>query len=1000
MHDAPRDRAEDQATMRIRPEESGQGESSEEGAGGDSTDHLSEQERGNGVQLEGYDLRRRLAGGGQATVWEAIQQATGRKVAVKILHEGSFGSEDARRRFDREVRILAALDHPNIVKVVDRGRTTFGADYLVMDYVQGRSLDGWLEAYYVKHPGGPPPESPAQVLQLFLKICDAVHAAHIRGIVHRDLKPGNLMVDDSDEPHILDFGLAREGLEPVDRDGKPGVMTMSGQFLGSLPWASPEQAEGQQSKVDIRSDVYALGVILCQMLTGHFPYEVRGSMPDVLKNIISTPPTPPSELIRSGVKGADPRRDTALRRASSALNPVVDAIVLKALSKKREDRYQSAGELAKEIVAYLGGRPTLASGDAYGRAGRRGPVLIAAGIIIIAAIAAGIWWLNKGSSPPSTPSSAIEETEPDASVAGAVKVPSGDVQDTAAVRGELPFGMTAAEIESNLKVYRKRIEMVFPGQGARLTLTPDGRLIFELSPEFNPSETLNLELLRLMPLSELILVRRVQGSREWIPDLDPLSDLQLRRFELNHSVVDDLRPLQGHPLSHLVLANTDVADLAPIEGMPLEYLDLTGSKVVSLSPLAGAPLSTLILDGNPVRYLDALSEMRLRELQLNSTKIMDIESLRGLPLQHLEFAYTRVVDLSPLQGMPLKQLTLDGCWQIEDFTPLKGLPLEYLDVSSTKVRDLGILEGMALRTLMIHNSAVISLSALEGLPLTHLVGIRPDIKDLSPLATLPLKSLDMPGYIGDLSALADTSLEALNLFDATVPTLEPLRGLPLKRLIIQHVDVKDSDLSPLYGNAELRELHVSGDVISHAIAAQASAITVDEFLKSAHALIEGFREVPGFLAEPSPVYPGYSGQRIANRMIKALEELKVISSTGMNGGPRYFLCPLYLTWDEANRFCESVGAHLATIAMAEEANYLDENLHPNEFRIGGAYAAEKGGWHWVTGEPWGYERWGAGPPASVKERESLMVVRTAWSASSPEHRSPFVMEWEEASIPY
>src|SRR5262249_37542518 len=131
---------------------------------------------------------------------------------------------------------------------------------------------------------GAPTSSIAEPLKLFLKICQAIHAAHLRGVIHRDLKPGNIQIDPESEPHVLDFGLAK--LDTVGPGSSAAAaMTQTGHFFGSLPWASPEQAAGRSAAVDVRSDVYALGVILYQMLTGRFPYGVEGGPAEVLHNI-------------------------------------------------------------------------------------------------------------------------------------------------------------------------------------------------------------------------------------------------------------------------------------------------------------------------------------------------------------------------------------------------------------------------------------------------------------------------------------------------------------------------------------------------------------------------------------------------------------------------------------------------------------------------------------------------------------------------------------------
>ncbi len=240
------------------------------------------------VQVPGYSILREISRGGQAAVYLATQLSTGRKIALKIMHDGPFASDRAITRFRREVQALAALNHPNIVTIIDTGKTPDGTRFIAMNYIAGMNLSDFMKDRHKKDP-----TDPAKLLRLFLKICDAVNAAHRLGIIHRDLKPSNIRVDERGEPHILDFGLARTALDHALPNPDHAV-SVTGEFLGSLPWSSPEQAEGNPEKIDIRTDVYSLGVILYQILTnGRFPYEVVGNIRDILNNILTVDPTPP-----------------------------------------------------------------------------------------------------------------------------------------------------------------------------------------------------------------------------------------------------------------------------------------------------------------------------------------------------------------------------------------------------------------------------------------------------------------------------------------------------------------------------------------------------------------------------------------------------------------------------------------------------------------------------------------------------------------------------------
>jgi tRNA A-37 threonylcarbamoyl transferase component Bud32/tetratricopeptide (TPR) repeat protein len=286
----------------------------------------------------GYQLVREIRRGGQGVVYQAIQKTTRRKVAIKVMREGPFGDPREKARFEREVQILAQLSHPGIVAIHDSGTTPQGQFFYVMDYISGEPLDRFIARG---------PHDLADTLRLFIKICDAVNAAHLKGIIHRDLKPSNILIDTDGEPHVLDFGLAKVATGEVTEATRPQVMTVTGQFMGSLPWASPEQAEGRPDKIDIRTDVYSLGVVLYQLLVDRFPYDVVGSMRDVMTRILEHAPARPGAA----------RRD---------VDHEVDTIVLKALAKQRERRYQSAGELARDLRHYLAGEAIEAKRDSIG----------------------------------------------------------------------------------------------------------------------------------------------------------------------------------------------------------------------------------------------------------------------------------------------------------------------------------------------------------------------------------------------------------------------------------------------------------------------------------------------------------------------------------------------------------------------------------------------------------------------------------------------------------
>lgn len=327
-----------------------------------SVDALDDRTEAVPFRVDGYRILREISRGGQAAVFEAIQESTGRTVALKILHGGVWVSSEARTRFDREIRLLAALHHPNIVSILGRGRTHDGAFYLAMEYIDGPTLD----AYYA----GPRTWTTVDVVRIFLKIGAAVAEAHRQGMIHRDLKPSNIRVDHRGEPHLLDFGLAR-ALAPEDlAPASWQTITQPNRILGSIPWGSPEQVSGGTKPVDHRSDVYSLGFMLYVILKGSPPIPVVGDITQVIRHIVHSTPQP----LHSDLPG-------------------LDAVVMRAMAKAADDRYQSVHDLIDDLETVLAGQPIRRS---TWRIRRRTAWVI---VLAVAVAASGYGLLGRGDRP-------------------------------------------------------------------------------------------------------------------------------------------------------------------------------------------------------------------------------------------------------------------------------------------------------------------------------------------------------------------------------------------------------------------------------------------------------------------------------------------------------------------------------------------------------------------------------------------------------------------------
>ncbi len=304
-----------------------------------------------------FKLREKLGEGGMGEVWVADQiEPVQRRVALKVVRAG-FESGCMLARFEQERQALALFDHPNIAKVLDAGIDEAGRPYFAMELIKGVPITRYCDEAKL---------TPRQRLELFIPVCQAIQHAHQKGIIHRDLKPSNIIVglyDGVAVPKVIDFGVAKA---TGPRLTEHSVYTEVGALIGTLEYMSPEQAEMNNVDIDTRSDIYSLGAVLYELLTGTVPFSRKdpqaAAFPEMLRMIKEVEPLRPSTRLTNSGKLANiaGARQTEPKKLIALVRGELDWIVLKALEKDRKRRYETANELGLDLQRYLADEPVVA----------------------------------------------------------------------------------------------------------------------------------------------------------------------------------------------------------------------------------------------------------------------------------------------------------------------------------------------------------------------------------------------------------------------------------------------------------------------------------------------------------------------------------------------------------------------------------------------------------------------------------------------------------------
>ena len=593
-----------------------------------------------GDQAGPFKLLQKIGEGGFGVVFMAEQRdPIARRVALKIIKHG-MDTREVIARFEAERQALALMDHPNIAKIFEAGSTESGRPFFVMELVKGIPLTSFCDEKKL---------TTQQRLKLFLDICSAVHHAHQKGIIHRDLKPSNILVTmhgDKPVPKIIDFGIAKATQHQLT---EKTLFTRFEQFVGTPVYMSPEQAARSGLDIDTRSDLYALGILLYELLAGTPPFDpqsLRSAGYDEMRRIIQEDdPLKPSRRIEclqdeeratiAGCHQADPQK------LQHQLRGELDWIVMKAIEKDRSRRYGTAEGFAEDIQRFLRNEPVTAGAPSatyrFRKFARRHKGQLTACAAVAIALVAG---------------TAVSTWQ----AARAKDEAHRAKQTLAELRAAAPAFMAHAQTQINkgtygeaLKTYDYYLSALRPGD--RVGKMAKQNLVETLPCLENLSKAgLTFTFQALDPPK---LTLKVTGKEFDDSKMNLLADARVSELDLAGTGVTDVPGLDALPeLSVLILDHTQIKSLASLRNLPLTTLRVGWTKVEDLTPLRGMPL---------------------RQLGIHYTEVRNLLPLAGLPLEILYMDSSKVTDLSPLEGLDqLKHLMLPLA--VRDFTPLDKMP--------------------------------------------------------------------------------------------------------------------------------------------------------------------------------------------------------------------------------------------------------------------------------------------------------------------------------------
>ncbi|MHA3774720.1 protein kinase domain-containing protein [Verrucomicrobiota bacterium sgz303538] len=724
-----------------------------------------------------YRLLEPIGEGGFGTVWRAEQQKpVRRRVALKVLKLG-MDTREVIARFEAERQALALMDHPSIAKVLDAGSTPAGRPFFVMELVEGVRITDFCDSQKL---------SSQERLKLFVHVCQAVQHAHQKGIIHRDIKPSNVLVSVQDGvpvPKVIDFGVAKATQQKLT---ELTLQTRMEQIIGTPLYMSPEQAQFGGLDIDTRSDIYSLGVLLYELLTGRTPFDpgslMQRGLDEIRRVIREEEPPRPSTALRTmaeeTVNSVARQRQSEPPKLISLLRGDLDWIVMRALEKERSRRYETASSFAEDIRRHLANETVLARPPSasyrFRRLVQRNKGSFAAAAAITAALLIGItvslWQAVRADREATRANATLTELRASAlafAEQARALIEEGRFEDAIEkldyaikLRPDVAqYSVSKGDLLQSLM----RLGEATNAYHAALLLDPNNRRVLanarlceRLHAKAANTQKLSRESLSQLytsmqneqrPPALLMPVARQLGEEKrhliafWIERLKHLSIPPERPIEkrltmrsdgllaldLSYTTIADLKPLKGMELGALNCTGCgQLTDLAPLQSMPLQELSLAGTGIYDITALSSLPeLRTLRLEDTKVTNLSPLRGLPLHTLYLSRLEIHDLSPLRAMPLENLSISHLPATNLSALEGMPLKHLEADSI-AASDFSPLANLPLRSLSLRSTRPLSLEFVRRMPLKELFLSDCRAQNLSILSEVGTLEIVTVGPD----------------------------------------------------------------------------------------------------------------------------------------------------------------------------------------------------------------------------------------------------------------------------------